>query len=290
MFAFLRALGLTPIEWEQAVRWTGKAAPYIGDVLEAGFSRAQAAVVLLSGDDLAKLDPSLLSPTDPPYERELTPQARPNVLFEAGYALAKYPNRSLIVEFGKLRPFSDVLGKHAVRFQNTADSRNAMASRLESAGCRVNRTGNDWLRAGDFSQAALGEADSPVLEDWVNLLSGSNGALVIVSELPPRLRGSFLVVGQTYHVKYQQEPCVWIGKGAIQNPAVGIVREHVNRAGPGLKGSMGREQSEAQTDGCYPPGELKMVLMGLPVTFDASGSVWSGTDRIATLRRIEKTD
>jgi hypothetical protein len=37
LFNFLRAIGLKPLEWSQAVASTGKSAPYIGEVLEAAF-------------------------------------------------------------------------------------------------------------------------------------------------------------------------------------------------------------------------------------------------------------
>lgn len=46
-FTFLRALGLTPIEWTEAVRATGQGSPYIGDVLEAAFASAQAVATRL---------------------------------------------------------------------------------------------------------------------------------------------------------------------------------------------------------------------------------------------------
>ena len=52
LFSFLRALKLNPIEWSEAVKATGKASPYVGDILEAAFRMAQAVVVLLSPDEL----------------------------------------------------------------------------------------------------------------------------------------------------------------------------------------------------------------------------------------------
>jgi len=51
MFAFLRSISLEPIEWIEAVTLTGKSAPYVGEVLDAAFSKAQAIVVMLTGDD-----------------------------------------------------------------------------------------------------------------------------------------------------------------------------------------------------------------------------------------------
>src|SRR5207245_3343415 len=55
MFAFLRALRLEPIEWTQAIRLAHEGAPYIGAVLDRLFETAQAVVVILSGDDEARL-------------------------------------------------------------------------------------------------------------------------------------------------------------------------------------------------------------------------------------------
>ena len=40
LFDFLRAIGLSPIEWSEAISMTGSASPYIGDVLDAAFRRA----------------------------------------------------------------------------------------------------------------------------------------------------------------------------------------------------------------------------------------------------------
>jgi hypothetical protein len=84
LFTFLRALGLAPIEWSEAVRMTGEGSPYIG-------------------------------------------------------------------QMGKLRPFSDVAGRHAVRIDGSASRRKELAQRLESAGCAVSLAGEDWLTAGDFT-------------------------------------------------------------------------------------------------------------------------------------------
>jgi len=152
--AFLRSIDLQPIEWNEAVRLTGDMAPVVGQVIEAGFSAAQAVVVILTGDDLARLRPELLQADDPPHERELTPQARANVLFEAGYAFAKHPNRTVIIELGRLRPFSDVQGRHVIRMNNSGEKRQELADRLATAGCPVSLRGTDWHSAGDFT--ALG--------------------------------------------------------------------------------------------------------------------------------------
>lgn len=163
MFAFLRAVGLEPLEWNEGVIQSGKATPYVGEILDEMFRAAQAVVVLLTGDDLAKLDDRLLiSTTENP--EPLAPQARANVIFEAGRAFASHADRTILVEMGELRPFSDVLGRHTVRLNNTAEMRQALVDRLKVAGCEVKTEGKSgWYSVGDFDScvlAALPEAPS----------------------------------------------------------------------------------------------------------------------------------
>lgn len=150
MFTFLRAVGVKPIEWTSAIAMSGKAAPYIGEILEAALARARAVVVLMTPDDLAQLRPDLLSPSDKPYERVLTGQARPNVLFEAGMAFATHPDRTVIVQLGNMREFSDVAGRHVVNLTNEYPRRQELATKLANAGCDVDTTGVDWVTAGKF--------------------------------------------------------------------------------------------------------------------------------------------
>jgi predicted nucleotide-binding protein len=153
MFTFLRSIALEPIEWAEAVMMTGKASPYIGEILETAFSKAQAIVVLLSGDDEARLRDELHGTNEPAYETGLTPQARPNVLFEAGMAMAYSPDRTVLVEFGQLRPFSDVAGRHSVKMDGSSKKRQELGQRLQQAGCLVKMSGTDWHNAGDLMPA-----------------------------------------------------------------------------------------------------------------------------------------
>lgn len=149
-FAFLRSLGLNPLEWSQALSMTESASPYIGEVLEKAFTEAQAVVVLLSPDDEARLKNNYIRESDPDFESELRGQARPNVLFEAGMAFGSHPKRTVMIEIGSLRPFSDVAGRHTVRLDNSPQARLDIANRLENAGCAVEKSGQDWLEAGDL--------------------------------------------------------------------------------------------------------------------------------------------
>jgi predicted nucleotide-binding protein len=153
IFDFLRAVGLNPIEWGEAISMTGKGSPYIGEILDVAFSNAQAIVAVLTGDDLAYLRTEFQEAHDPEHEKEPTPQARQNVLFEAGMAFGRHPERTIMVQLGALRLFSDVAGRHTLNFQGTPESRTDLRDRLKTAKCAVKEVGTDWLKAGNFDEA-----------------------------------------------------------------------------------------------------------------------------------------
>jgi predicted nucleotide-binding protein len=96
LFHFLRSIGLKPLEWSQAVRGKGKGSPSIGEILDVAFSMAQAVVVLMTPDDIACLREPLRGDKEPSHETQPTPQARANVLFEAGMAMGRHPDRTII--------------------------------------------------------------------------------------------------------------------------------------------------------------------------------------------------
>jgi predicted nucleotide-binding protein len=153
IFDFLRSIGLDPIEWNRAIKSTGKASPFIGEVLDTAFEEAQAVVVLITGDDIAKLKDHYVRKDDPDYEKKPTPQARPNVLFEAGLAFGRCSDRTVLVVLKNetTRPFSDISGRHIVKLSNTPESRKDLIDRLQTAGCEIDIEGKkDWLKTGDF--------------------------------------------------------------------------------------------------------------------------------------------
>lgn len=152
MFTFLRSLGLWPLEWSEALAGAQGGAPFIAQVLDEAFGSVGAVVVLITADDEARLRAALLAPADPDYERRLTPQARPNVIFEAGMAFGRHPDKTVLVEVGTgLRPFSDVCGRYVIRMDGSLDRRRELVNQLRSIGCPVNDSGTEWLAAGDFS-------------------------------------------------------------------------------------------------------------------------------------------
>lgn len=183
MFDFLTSLGLEPLDWDTLLAATGEASPYVGEVLTAGFPMAQAVIVLLTPDDVARLQTTFQHSRDPAHETELTPQARPNVLFEAGMAFMSHPKRTVLVEVGQLRPFSDVAGRHTVRLDDSVEARRSLIARLQTAGCPVSLDDGRWKSAGDFS-AALALANR-----------GADPEVPEPAETPPATR--FALVAET---------------------------------------------------------------------------------------------
>ena len=153
MFSFLRALGLQPIEWDQAIQLTGTGSPYIGEILNEALNDAQAIVVLMTPDEIAYLRSEYANGDNDP-EAQPAAQARPNVLFEAGMAMGRNSERTVFVELGEVRLFTDVIGRHAVRIDNSVPKRKALALRLQTAGCAVDLSGDAWMQEGDFTPPA----------------------------------------------------------------------------------------------------------------------------------------
>jgi predicted nucleotide-binding protein len=149
-YTFLCSMGLDPIEFSEAIYQTGKRTPYIGEILDQAFSSAQAIVVLMTPDDLAYLQEPFREPDDQLFETTPTPQARPNVLFEAGMAMGKFPGQTIIIELGNLRPFSDIGGRHTIRLNNSESKRRDLAKRLENAKRPVMLQMEEWKTAGNF--------------------------------------------------------------------------------------------------------------------------------------------
>jgi predicted nucleotide-binding protein len=146
---------LRPLEWEPLVRG-GKqgAAPFLGQVIAEAPSQAQAAVVVLTPDDVVMLHPQLRSASEDRFELYPALQPRPNVLIELGIVLAVYPKNTIIVQFGQLRPIADLGGRNIIRFHegiSVAETARKIAGRLEEAGCRVDDSGADWLDTRAFT-------------------------------------------------------------------------------------------------------------------------------------------
>ena len=156
MFAFLRSLGLLPIEWDQAVELTEPGAPFTGEALVAGLDDAQAVVVLLTGDDLVQLNEK-----DTEGRPLQALQVRPNVLFEAGMAFSRYAERTILVQLGKVRSCKRIDGRTLVKLTDKPAWRWVLMRRLHKAGCPVNFYG-DWRNAGNFNVVSCKIESQPI--------------------------------------------------------------------------------------------------------------------------------
>jgi len=175
MVEFLRSIGLDPIEWDEAKFMTGKPMPYIGEILDTALSKARAVIVMMTPDDEAKLRNHFIKEDDKEHEKVLTPQPRLNVIYEAGMAMGKYPDRTVIVEFGNnLRLYSDISGIHNIRMDNSPERRQNLIDALKNAGADIGdlfgRTG--YFNAGNF------DLEDPVKED----IKGTNDSNGVINE------------------------------------------------------------------------------------------------------------
>jgi predicted nucleotide-binding protein len=148
VFELLRRLDLRPLEWEALVRATGAGSPFLGQVVGDAPALAQAAVVVLTPDDVVMLHQKLRVAREDRHELRPALQPRPNVLIELGMVLAVYPEKTIILEFGDLRPIADLAGRNVIRFSEAVPLTGALrkvAGRLEEAGCPIDDSGSDWL-------------------------------------------------------------------------------------------------------------------------------------------------
>jgi predicted nucleotide-binding protein len=144
LFAWLRAIGLQPREWNQLVRASGSASPFIGEVLDQALRDVQAVVAFFTPDEY------VTAAVAGGHGRPRF-QARPNVLIEAGMALITHPKRTIIAVVGDQELPSDLAGRHYVRLSHTdVAPLHDLAQRLADAGCDVDQTGSDWLNPGRF--------------------------------------------------------------------------------------------------------------------------------------------
>ncbi len=90
-------------------------------------------------------------------------QARPNVLFEGGMALARHPDKTVLVTVGNVKSFTDIGGIHITCLNNTAGKRSELVEKLRSAGADVQIEGrSDWYEAGDFEIKDEVDADEEI--------------------------------------------------------------------------------------------------------------------------------
>jgi hypothetical protein len=127
---------------------------HVDDVIYGAMQEVQGVLVMFSPDEEARLKSRFCSRLDKKKGFDkLDGQARPNVIFEAGLALGAHSKKTLLVQVGNVRDISDIAGKHLVHLSNSAVSRKELAQRLQTKlKFKVDTTGNDWLRIGNFDR------------------------------------------------------------------------------------------------------------------------------------------
>ena len=155
MYAFLRAIGINPMEWNDAIKAAkGGANPIVGDIIHEAMKKVQGVMVLLSSDEDARLKAKFSTERDKKNNlHKLDGQPRPNVIFEAGMALGAHSAKTILVQVGYIREISDIAGKHMAHLDDSAPSRKSLALRLQDKlKFKVNLTGDTWLSVGNFKR------------------------------------------------------------------------------------------------------------------------------------------
>lgn len=148
--AFLTALDLRVITWNEASARVGGGSPHTLDIVEAGIGMADAVIALFTPDDLGRVKDEFFIPRDHPQEAALSGQARQNVVFEAGWAMARNRGNVILVRVGDIRGISDIDGLNYVWLTGDISSRRQLMQRLGSLNLAVNDTGEEWRSAGTF--------------------------------------------------------------------------------------------------------------------------------------------
>jgi CAP12/Pycsar effector protein, TIR domain len=135
-FELLRRLNLRPLALDELVVRSGSGSPSTRELIRSAFVRAQAVIVVFTGDDLASLRPGLGG----------NPHPYLHVIFEAGVAVALQHARTIIVEMPPLSGLLDLADVHTVGFPTGApEERHQLVRRLRAAGCELETEGSTWL-------------------------------------------------------------------------------------------------------------------------------------------------
>ncbi len=191
MINFLRSLALDPWDFDRAVTSVPDGAPHIEDVLKWAFEYTWCVIVLITGDDEARLREDFWDINEKNDEKEIRRQPRMNVVFEAGRALALNKRSTIFVQLGDCKGFSDIAGRIIHHFNGTSEERNKLKEVLRTADCNIQESGN-WLSAGNFdfiAQRKQGQEKAPTEsegeltaeEKELIITSGKEGKFILMS-------------------------------------------------------------------------------------------------------------
>lgn len=150
---FLRKIGLRPFE-PQGQFPGGVSDPY--KALQRAINAACAVVVVLTGDDEARLQQQwYILDDDKEDELKPFPQPRLNVLFGAGIAFARCPNKTILVKRGRVRLCRYFEDRRLVELGDQFEQRYSFIEMLRCVGCAVDLSSNEWIDVGNFSDLEI---------------------------------------------------------------------------------------------------------------------------------------
>jgi len=53
-------------------------------------------------------------------------------------------------QYGQLKPWSDIAGKHITYLDNSDVKRNELVTKLKNARCSLDNSGDSWFKTGNF--------------------------------------------------------------------------------------------------------------------------------------------
>ena len=119
----LETAGLTVSSFDDVEVSLKSGAPFVGEVVQAGVDGCDAVIALFTPDELAAQYAPFRQEQDGPTDH-LRWQARPNVIFEAGLAFGRNPQRTLLVTIGSdVSLFSDLEGRMVRRLDDGRESK-----------------------------------------------------------------------------------------------------------------------------------------------------------------------
>jgi hypothetical protein len=68
-------------------------------------------------------------------------------------AMSRHPEKTVMVQVGAVKSFSDISGRHMVHLNDSYDSRLDFATRLGNI-CKVDTSGTRWTKVGKFTPTA----------------------------------------------------------------------------------------------------------------------------------------
>ena len=69
------------------------------------------------------------------------------------------PDRTVLIQIGQVRKFSDISGRHLLHFDGSSKAQENLADRLALAGCVINKEGINWLKEGNFNIKTINKSN-----------------------------------------------------------------------------------------------------------------------------------